>query len=87
MPDALADLGAWELSAAFVGAGVILGLVLQRLIVARLRSAAERTAWKGDDVIIESLGRLHARYADEAIRIPFPTRTVEIVGGGVVAER
>jgi small-conductance mechanosensitive channel len=34
----------------------------------------------------EFVKRLHARYAEDGIRIPFPTRTVELVGG-VVAER
>jgi small-conductance mechanosensitive channel len=57
MPDALRDVP-WALPAALVVSGVVGGIVLQRLIVARLRAAASRTAWKGDDVIVASLGRL-----------------------------
>jgi small-conductance mechanosensitive channel len=57
MPDAV-DLAPWVVPVAFVGLGAVAGLVLQRLIVSRLRKAAERTAWKGDDVIVESLGKM-----------------------------
>ena len=57
MPDAL-DLPPWVVPVAFVGLGTLAGLVLQRLVVARLRKAAARTAWKGDDVIVESLGKM-----------------------------
>lgn len=31
----------------------------------------------------EFVKRLHSRYAADGIRIPFPTRTVEIVGGAI----
>lgn len=57
MPDALRELP-WALPAALVALGVLVGVALQHVIVARLRAAASRTEWKGDDVIVESLGRL-----------------------------
>lgn len=58
MPEMLRDLPAWAVPAGLVVCGVLAGFVLQRLIVARLRAAAERTSWRGDEVIVESLGRL-----------------------------
>lgn len=46
----------WAVPVAILVVGVFAGLVLQRLIIARLRRAAGRTTWKGDDVIVDSLG-------------------------------
>jgi small-conductance mechanosensitive channel len=57
MPDD-ANLPPWVLPAALVAVGALAGLLLQRLIVVRLRTAAARTTWKGDDVIVESLGKM-----------------------------
>lgn len=57
MPGTIDELPFWIAPAILVVLGVLAGLVLQRLIVARLRIAAQRTTWRGDDVIVESLGR------------------------------
>lgn len=58
MPELPFDIPGWALPAAFVVAGLVAGLILQRVLVSRLRAAAQRTKWKLDDVLAGSLGRL-----------------------------
>ena len=45
----------WLRPIVILATGVLVGLVLENLVLAWLRRFAERTAWKGDDVIVESL--------------------------------
>ncbi len=50
--------------------GLLLGVVFQRLALASLRRAAERTKWRGDDVVIASLrGGIVLLFAVAAIYI------------------
>ncbi len=45
----------WLESALFLAGGILMGWLLERLVMARLRAVAARTAWKGDDIIIEGV--------------------------------
>jgi small-conductance mechanosensitive channel len=40
---------------ALVGAGLIVGLIFERIVLARLKKAAARTKWEGDEIIIGGL--------------------------------
>ncbi|MFC1748440.1 mechanosensitive ion channel family protein [Pseudomonadota bacterium] len=41
----------------FILGGLIIGLIIQKLVISRLRTLSEKTKWKGDDIIIEGLGK------------------------------
>ena len=43
------------IDAAIVGGALVLGLVIERVILARLRKLADRTEWRGDEIIIGAL--------------------------------
>jgi small-conductance mechanosensitive channel len=58
VPDELTALETWAAPAAFVAVGLLAGILVQRLVVVWLRRAASRTAWKGDDVLVDALGRM-----------------------------
>lgn len=45
----------WLWPAIIVGGALVLGLVIERVILARLRKLADRTQWRGDEIIIGSL--------------------------------
>ncbi|PWB68104.1 mechanosensitive ion channel protein MscS [candidate division GN15 bacterium] len=45
----------WLWPAIIVGGAVVLGLVIERVILARLRKLADRTEWQGDEIIIDAL--------------------------------
>jgi len=44
--------------AAILVGSFLIGLVLQRCVLAYLRKLAQKTKWKWDDIVIESLGRM-----------------------------
>ena len=46
---------AWLTPLAFIAAGLILGLIFERIVLVRLHKMAERTEWKGDDIIIAGI--------------------------------
>jgi len=50
----------WLLPAVFLAGGLFLGLVVERLLLARLRRAARATTWKWDDFLVETLGHAPA---------------------------
>ena len=45
----------WLWPAIIVGGGLLLGLVIERVILSRLRKLADRTEWRGDEIIISAL--------------------------------
>ncbi len=45
----------WLWPAIIVGGALVLGLVIERVILARLRKLADRTEWRGDEIIIGAL--------------------------------
>jgi small-conductance mechanosensitive channel len=45
----------WFISAGVLAVGLCLGLILEKLFLARVERLAERTRWKGDDVIVASV--------------------------------
>lgn len=45
----------WLAPVVFLGGGIIAGLIFERVLAGRIRAAAARTAWKGDDILVESL--------------------------------
>jgi small-conductance mechanosensitive channel len=47
---------AWYLPIAITAAGFVAGLVVERLLLGRLRHAARETAWAWDDFVVDSLG-------------------------------
>lgn len=47
---------AWLIPAALVLAGLLLGILVERLLISRLRKAAGRTSWEWDDFLLEALG-------------------------------
>jgi small-conductance mechanosensitive channel len=47
-------LGVWILPAVYATGGILLGFILEKSIFPIIRKFAERTKWKGDDVIVES---------------------------------
>jgi small-conductance mechanosensitive channel len=51
-----AEYSAWFLPIGLTAAGFVVGLVLERLLLGRLRRAARKTAWEWDDFVVESLG-------------------------------
>lgn len=48
----------WSLPLAWILGGWVTGWLLEALLVSRLRKLAERTAWEGDDILIDGLKRL-----------------------------
>jgi hypothetical protein len=52
-----------------------LGMFLQKIVLARLRRTAEKSAASWADILTKSL---HERFAREGIEIPFPARTVQL---------
>lgn len=48
----------WLTPLVFVAAGLLLGLIFERIVLVRLHKIAERTAWKGDDVVIHGIRAL-----------------------------
>ena len=48
-------LGTWVGPAAILAGSCIVGLLLQRYLMSRIRSVAARTRWKADDILIDSL--------------------------------
>jgi len=47
----------WAVPVAFVIGGVLLGLLVNRVLVARLRALAAKTPWLADNLILAALGR------------------------------
>lgn len=45
----------WLWPAVIIGGAIILGILLERLVLVHLRKLAEKTEWRGDEVIIDSL--------------------------------
>ena len=45
----------WIWPAIIVGGALVLGLVIERVILARLRKLADKTEWRGDEIIIGAL--------------------------------
>lgn len=45
----------WLWPAIIVGGALLLGLVIERVILSRLRKLADRTEWRGDEIIIGAL--------------------------------
>ncbi len=43
------------ISIASIGGGVIIGIIVQRIILARLKKFAAKTRWEGDEIIIASI--------------------------------
>ena len=43
------------IAAAFILGGYVLGVIVERIVLSRLRQFAKRTSWKGDEVVINSL--------------------------------
>ncbi len=46
---------AWLTPLVFIGAGLLLGLIFERIVLVRLHKFAERTSWKGDDIVIAGI--------------------------------
>ncbi|MFQ5746303.1 MAG: mechanosensitive ion channel family protein [Gemmatimonadota bacterium] len=53
---AIGETSSWLLPAAFLLGGLVLGLVVERLLLGRLRRAARATAWRWDDFLVGTLG-------------------------------
>ncbi len=51
-----AEYSAWFLPIGITAAGFVVGLVVERLLLGRLRRAARETAWEWDDFVVGSLG-------------------------------
>ncbi len=51
-----AKYSAWFLPIGITAAGFVVGLVVERLLLGRLRSAARETEWAWDDLVVGSLG-------------------------------
>lgn len=49
------DLGQWVLPVGLLAGGVGIGVLLETYLFARLRSLADRTGWRWDDVVLGSL--------------------------------
>jgi small-conductance mechanosensitive channel len=47
--------GTWVVPAAILSGSCLVGLLLQRYLMAKIRSVAARTRWKADDLLIDSL--------------------------------
>jgi small-conductance mechanosensitive channel len=45
----------WLWPAIILGGSIILGILLERIVLVHLRKLAEKTEWRGDDIIIDSL--------------------------------
>jgi small-conductance mechanosensitive channel len=49
-------LGYWWLTPlVFIAAGLLLGIIFERIVLVRLHKFAERTTWKGDDIVIAGI--------------------------------
>ena len=46
---------AWLTPLVFIGAGLLLGLLFEKIILVRLHKFAERTHWKGDEIVIQGV--------------------------------
>ncbi|MBI2839242.1 MAG: mechanosensitive ion channel family protein [Acidobacteria bacterium] len=45
----------WWIPAALAGGGLLIGLVLERFVVKRLKTVAARTSWSGDEIILQAI--------------------------------
>ncbi|MEE8378662.1 MAG: hypothetical protein V3R45_09820, partial [Candidatus Aminicenantaceae bacterium] len=45
----------WVLPAALIVGGLFIGIIFEKVIVKKLKSAALRTKWRGDEIIISSI--------------------------------
>jgi len=45
----------WVLPSALIAGGFLIGIIFEKIIVKKLKSAALRTKWKGDEIIISSI--------------------------------
>ena len=45
----------WVLPSALIAGGFLIGIIFEKVIVKKLKSAALRTKWKGDEIIISSI--------------------------------
>lgn len=45
----------WVLPSAFIAGGFIIGIIFEKIIIKKLTSAALRTKWRGDEIIISSI--------------------------------
>lgn len=45
----------WWIPAALAAGGLLIGLVLERFVVKRLKAAAARTSWEGDEIILKGV--------------------------------
>ncbi|MFO7588223.1 MAG: mechanosensitive ion channel family protein [Gemmatimonadota bacterium] len=54
--DWLDKYSAWLIPAALVLAGLLFGVLVERILIARLRRVARRTAWAWDDFLLQALG-------------------------------
>jgi hypothetical protein len=43
------------ISLAFIIGGLIIGIIIEKIILVKLKKFAERTSWEGDEVIIASI--------------------------------
>lgn len=48
----------WLPAVAALVSGVVVGLILEKVVLAQLRRIAARTSWKGDDVVVGALHRI-----------------------------
>lgn len=48
----------WVLPLALIAGGFIVGLIFERIILARLKRMAARTKWEGDEIIVGALRRM-----------------------------
>lgn len=55
-----ADIKDYGIMAALVVGGLLIGWLLEKIVVGRLRAAAKRRAWGGWDVIVSGLGHMPA---------------------------
>jgi small-conductance mechanosensitive channel len=46
---------AWLTPLVFIAAGLMLGFIFEKIILARLHKFAARTAWKGDDIVVAGI--------------------------------
>lgn len=49
------ELGRWVLPAGLLAGGVVLGILLETYLFTKLRSLADRTSWRWDDLVLGSL--------------------------------
>jgi small-conductance mechanosensitive channel len=83
--------GEWILPVALLIAGYIFGKIFGRLIAGRLAQVAQRTEWKGDDAILEALGKSPALWIfllglyGAVISAPLQDRVADLFNKGILA--